>query len=93
MKIGIFRNSPILNSKFLIPIIILNMSPIRIFLNGEERIIPHQMTIAELLAELELDVKKIAVEKDLEIVNQERFAEVILDEGSRVEIVHFIGGG
>ncbi len=40
-----------------------------------------------------MGVKKIAVEKDLEIVNPEQFSEVMLDEGSRVEIVHFIGGG
>ena len=39
------------------------------------------------------NVKKIAVEKDLEIVNPDQFLEVMLDEGSRIEIVHFIGGG
>ncbi len=51
------------------------------------------MTVAELVAMLELDVKKIAVEKDLEIVNQDRFSATVIDEGSRIEIVHFIGGG
>lgn len=65
----------------------------KIFLNGEEKILPQQMTVAELIAWLELDVQKIAVEKDLEIVGADRFAQTLLDEGSRVEIVHFIGGG
>ncbi len=51
------------------------------------------MSVAELVAELELDVKKIAVEKDLEIVNPAQFSAVLIDEGSRIEIVHFIGGG
>ena len=69
------------------------MSKVKIILNGEERILDHKMTVAELVLELGLDVKKIAVEKDLEIVNLDQFMEVILDEGSRVEIVHFIGGG
>ncbi len=69
------------------------MSKVKIILNGEERILDHKMTVAELVLELGLDVKKIAVEKDLEIVNLDQFREVILDEGSRVEIVHFIGGG
>lgn len=69
------------------------MSEIKIFLNGEEKKLAKKLTIAELLADLELDVKKIAIEKDLEIVAPENFTEVILDEGSRVEIVHFIGGG
>ena len=65
----------------------------KIILNGEEKFLARQMSVAELILELDLDVKKIAVEKDLEIVNPEQFSEVILDEGSRVEIVHFIGGG
>ena len=65
----------------------------KIFLNGEEKILVTKMTVAELVAMLELDVKKIAVEKDLEIVNQDRFSATVIDEGSRIEIVHFIGGG
>ena len=65
----------------------------KIILNGEEKTLTRKMTVADLILELELDVKKIAVEKDLEIVNPGQFSEVILDEGSRVEIVHFIGGG
>jgi thiamine biosynthesis protein ThiS len=66
---------------------------VKIFLNGEEKILATKMTVAELVAMLELDVKKIAVEKDLEIVNQDRFSATVIDEGSRIEIVHFIGGG
>ena len=69
------------------------MSKIKIILNGEEKILPHQMSIAELVAEYQLDVTKIAIEKDLEIVNPIDFSEVILCDGSRVEVVHFIGGG
>ena len=65
----------------------------KIFLNGEEKLLGHRMNIADLIADLELDVKKIAVEKDLEIVNPDQFSDVFLDEGSQVEIVHFIGGG
>lgn len=65
----------------------------KIFLNGEEKILPRKMSVADLIAELDLDVAKIAVEKDLHIINREQFLEVMLDEGSRVEIVHFIGGG
>ena len=76
-----------LNVKFKI------MSKVKIILNGEEKILDQAMSVLELVRILELDVKKIAVEKDLEIVNPDQFSEVILDEGSRVEIVHFIGGG
>lgn len=69
------------------------MSKIKIILNGEEKTLSHQMTIADLIAEYGLDEKKIAIEKDLEIVNPSSFAELVLDDGSRIEIVHFIGGG
>lgn len=66
---------------------------LKIFLNGEEKILPQRITIAQLIAELELDVAKIAVEKDLQIVALESFSQTFLDEGTRLEIVHFIGGG
>ncbi len=69
------------------------MSKVKITLNGEEKILERAMSVAELLDELQLDIKKIAVEKDLQIVNPEQFSKVILKEGSRIEIVHFIGGG
>ena len=69
------------------------MSKIKILLNGEEKFLEQKISLAQLIADLGLDVKKIAVEKDLEIVNPDQFLEVILDEGSRIEIVHFIGGG
>ncbi len=69
------------------------MSKIKITLNGEEKILEKRISVAQLIADLELDAKKIAVEKDLEIVSADQFLEVMLDEGSRVEIVHFIGGG
>ena len=69
------------------------MSEIKIILNGEEKALPQQMTVAQLIAYCELDVKKIAIEKDLEIVNPSDFAQVVLQNGNKVEIVHFIGGG
>lgn len=66
---------------------------IKIFLNGEEKSVKSGTNVADLILELELDVKKIAVEKNLEIVLPEKFAETFLDEGAKIEIVHFIGGG
>ncbi len=69
------------------------MSKIKITLNGEEKILEKSITIAQLISDLALDTKKIAVEKDLQIINSTEFSKIILDEGSKVEIVHFIGGG
>lgn len=69
------------------------MPQIKIILNGEEKSLDHKMTIADLITEYRLDITKIAIEKDLKIINPADFNKIILDEGSRVEIVHFIGGG
>jgi thiamine biosynthesis protein ThiS len=69
------------------------MSQIKILLNGEEKTLASKITVSQLIFDLDLDVKKIAIEKDLEILMPEKFSETMLDEGSRVEIVHFIGGG
>ena len=69
------------------------MSKIKIILNGDEKTIHDNISIAQLIVDLELDVTKIAVEKDLEIIHPDQFERIMLNEGSRVEIVHFIGGG
>lgn len=66
---------------------------IKFLLNGEEKIINQPITLAQFVADLELDVKKIAVEKDLEIVAPDFFAKTFIEENCRIEIVHFIGGG
>ena len=50
-------------------------------------------TLAALVADLGLDVRKVAVERNLEIVPRSLYARTPLAEGDRIEIVHFIGGG
>jgi thiazole synthase len=62
-------------------------------INGEPREIERPLSVRELLTTLGLDPAKIAVERNLEIVPRSQYAEVTVDEGDRLEIVHFIGGG
>lgn len=50
-------------------------------------------TLAALIEELGLDIRKVAVERNLEIVPRSLLAETALQPGDRIEIVHFIGGG
>lgn len=60
--------------------------------NGE----PHQVaaaTISELIAELGLDPRKVAVERNLEIVPKSLHGHTALAEGDRIELVQFVGGG
>lgn len=49
--------------------------------------------LSGLLVALELDVRKVAVERNLEIVPRSLFSRTLLTDGDRIEIVHFIGGG
>ncbi|MBC7521976.1 MAG: sulfur carrier protein ThiS, partial [Sandarakinorhabdus sp.] len=66
---------------------------INLVLNGDPRRIAPGATIAALLAELDLDAAKVAVERNLEIVPRSTFGAAVLADGDRLEIVHFVGGG
>ncbi|KAF0109950.1 MAG: thiamine biosynthesis ThiG [Rhodospirillaceae bacterium] len=65
----------------------------RLLINGEPKIFAEPMTVTAVLSSLKLDSNKVAVERNLEIVPRSTYAETILAEGDRLEIVHFIGGG
>ncbi len=62
-------------------------------INGEARSFPQPLTVAQLLDTCGLDARKVAVERNLEIVPRSGYGEALLAEGDRIEIVHFIGGG
>ncbi|WP_333805965.1 sulfur carrier protein ThiS [Phenylobacterium sp.] len=62
-------------------------------LNGESRVMESVRTVAELVAALGLDARKVAVERNLEIVPRSLYDRTELADGDRLEIVHFIGGG
>ena len=64
-----------------------------ITLNGEKFTLETGSNIVNLIEKLDLDVDKLAIEKNLEIVPKSKFAMTIIKEGDRLEIVHFIGGG
>ena len=66
---------------------------IAIHVNGDLRHVTVGLTLADMLQELGLDARKIAVERNLEIVPRGTFNEVLVHEGDRLEIVHFVGGG
>jgi thiazole synthase len=66
---------------------------IAIHVNGDLRHVTVGLTLAEMLHELGLDARRVAVERNLEIVPRGTFSEVLVEEGDRLEIVHFVGGG
>ena len=61
--------------------------------NGERLAQPPGSTIAALIAELALDIRKVAVERNREIVPRSSYGVVRLEQDDEIEIVHFIGGG
>jgi thiamine biosynthesis protein ThiS len=66
---------------------------ITLTVNGAPMDLPAATTVAALLATIGLDTRKIAVERNREIVPRSTYAAVTLAPGDAVEIVHFIGGG
>ena len=65
----------------------------RLTVNGEERSFEAVADVAALVTALGLDRRKVAVERNLEIVPRSAYAATSLADGDRIEIVHFIGGG
>ncbi|MBB3871622.1 sulfur carrier protein ThiS [Brevundimonas mediterranea] len=64
----------------------------RIQVNGDQREV-YAATILDLVEELSLDPRKVAVERNLEIVPRSLHAVTALAEGDRIELVQFVGGG
>jgi thiamine biosynthesis protein ThiS len=65
----------------------------RLIINGEESLFGAALTIGDLVSELGLDPRKVAIERNLEIVPKSAYFETSLIDGDRLEIVHFVGGG
>lgn len=65
----------------------------RIQLNGQDHELPGPVTLASLVERLGLDARKIAIERNLEIVPRSNYQSTMLDDGDRLEIVNFVGGG
>ena len=65
----------------------------RVQVNGESRQFAPGATVAALVAELQLSGQRIAVEVNEELVPRSAYAERVLEDGDRVEVVHAIGGG
>jgi thiamine biosynthesis protein ThiS len=85
--VGDYMNSP-RNAKCE-----MTMTSISITLNGEPRTIGAGLSVAALAEVIGLNPKKIAVERNLEIVPRSTLSNVIITDGDVLEIVHFVGGG
>lgn len=66
---------------------------ITIWVNDERRRVPAGTSVEELLRLLDVDLRQVAVERNRTVVRREALGATILEEGDRLEIVTFVGGG
>ena len=66
---------------------------VTITLNGERFELDSPKSVAALLAQLDIDPRRVAVEHNLDIIKRQTFSDVLIGEGDTVEIVNFVGGG
>ncbi|HEY7026715.1 MAG TPA: sulfur carrier protein ThiS [Gemmatimonadales bacterium] len=69
------------------------MTTLTLTVNGDPRVITGPATLADLLRQLDLDARMVVVELNREIVRRPRLAEIEVQNGDSVELVHFVGGG
>lgn len=65
----------------------------KITVNGTEREAAEGTTIAQLIETLDVRTDRIATEHNLSVVPKAKYAETVLQDGDRLEIVSFVGGG
>ena len=66
---------------------------IKIRLNGKEKQISENSKINNLINDLKIPIKKVAIELNREILDKKKLNKIKLKKNDKVEIVHFIGGG
>ena len=70
-----------------------NLNMAKIQLNGDPYEINTGTNLNELLNNLKIQKNKVAIEVNGEIVEKNKYSNLILNKDDRVEVVHFIGGG
>jgi thiamine biosynthesis protein ThiS len=65
----------------------------KIVLNGDPFEVAGPRTIAELLAHLDIDARRVAVEHNLVVLKRTAFGTTEIRDGDQIEIVNFVGGG
>ncbi|MBC7796823.1 MAG: sulfur carrier protein ThiS [Pyrinomonadaceae bacterium] len=66
---------------------------ILVTINGERRELSNQFTLTQLLQKLELPLERIAVELNHDVVSRQNWETTKINDGDKLEIVHFVGGG
>lgn len=65
----------------------------KVVVNGEKREVAERQNLVELLQKLELPTERIAVELNREVIRKVNWADTEINDGDKIEIIHFVGGG
>ena len=66
---------------------------IKIKLNGKSKIIKGDYKIYDLISDLKIPIKKVAIELNQQILDKKKLSKIRVKNNDTIEIVHFIGGG
>ena len=66
---------------------------IKIRVNGKFKSISENCKILDLVKDLKIPIKKVAIELNQEIIDKKNIGKISLKKDDKIEIVHFIGGG
>jgi sulfur carrier protein len=66
---------------------------VTIQLNGDPYELPGGTTVADLLNRLDIDGRRVAVERNLAVLKRELYGSTTIQAGDQIEIVNFVGGG
>ena len=69
------------------------MKKIKIKVNGKFKTVLNNSKLSDLLKNLNIPLKKVAIELNQEIIDKKRSGNIKLKKDDKIEIVHFIGGG
>lgn len=70
-----------------------NSKKISVILNGEKVKIPYGISIVELLSIYKIGPRRVAVELNLNIVENDNYTSTFIKDGDKLEIIGFVGGG
>jgi sulfur carrier protein len=71
----------------------MSQASIEVIINGETRTVLQGTTVAALITELGLADRRVAVERNREVVPRAEHASTVLASGDKLELVTFVGGG
>ena len=66
---------------------------IKIKVNGKLKSVSDNFKISDLVKDLKIPIKKVAIELNQEIIDKKDIGKISLKKNDKIEIVHFIGGG